>query len=1385
MSITRKNRCVCLTKIIRKHNFDLTKLDVLREDMSEKIIKSVLGKKSPICMLPNSTDAEGADQIRTHLKSMHRSIRTAEDETGTQYCYLGFPFFEGRLGPGFYARAPLVLFPVSVYRHTKSAPAGWYVKPHDSEPLLNRTLFVAMRKIKGLQPGANFAEDFDELMSSRKEPDFDLAERLAELLNRHNIPVELDDGPDPGPDSDSDPDSDRAVPCRFIDRTRDELERIGGESLKITRHRIVGSFPQGESAIYQDYEHLIDTNSADEFIKSILDADSADPRSSSQDYGEIGDGPEIDKIQDRDFGMVLPSDSSQDAVVLKSQNSQVTLVRGPPGTGKSQVIVNIIANALHKNQTVLVVCQKRAALDVVWQRLAEKGLDKRAVLLDKQEDRAAMYKQLSVMLDYHPPAGLPDPVQASDEIDRLISSRAELTAALRDKSFGGVPVQRLYSMSVRTGKKGRLGLDSMIRSLTLPDLQSALQSISEMERNYKKFDTAPHPWFNRKPFSELAGTAESHIGDLLSEVQSSEDCAATRDPADQDRLINLTDLSSASTKQEADLRARLDAHTGDVSALLNKADKGGLSVRDDLDQIERRAAAGASLWDKFGTYDKIRRALDRGMTENTLPEQRKVVAALSAQPPSFLQKLRSETRKREAAKKEFLARLDNAELDLAELRRRLDDGLSMMLLSDDLGLSYDEIRDSIVLHDLSDQDRLLKGVGDVRSRMADLAACSKTSDEHSQSLRRLLQENGLDAALASDLDRLRQKASNGKSVWASVSDLSRFFKPGSDPLSEAVSDPKALQDRAAELLESLADFDDLRKHDSRKNDLNDLERDLLERCASNLEADDDWKRSIEQEAYEAWIEAAEARHTVLRRGFDDYADDSERLAYLIRNKSETVASKIIRGKGHAPNPRLQHELQKKRRIMTVRSLVKEFRDAIFGLAPCWLASPEIVSSIFPMKKGMFDMVIVDEASQLAAERAMPFLYRGERKVIAGDENQLKPHDLFQMQDDDDDDADEILSIESLLDMVKRQHPTHTLQWHYRSRWQELIDFSNHAFYNGQLHVAPNVSKHPPDPPIVWIDCEGAWENRANLVEAARVVDEIYKILRDAQQSGSETPTLGVIAFNVGQRDAILDEIETRQDKDEEFARLYSLAENPENEKRSDSIFIRNIENVQGDEREIIIFSVGYARDSDGDFRMQFGSLNRDGGENRLNVAVTRASKKIIVVCSIDPDDIKHTKNKGPQHLKRFLQYAKAVSKRDDDRVKQILSELNPALARRDAGDQQSGTVYFDSDFEEQVYDGLRRHGYQVDTQVGQSGYRIDLAIIDPESPDRYVLGVECDGAQYHSAKSVRERDVHRQKFLERRGWTIHRIWSRDWWQNPEAEIEKIRAKIGRLAGGTP
>ncbi len=462
-----------------------------------------------------------------------------------------------------------------------------------------------------------------------------------------------------------------------------------------------------------------------------------------------------------------------------------------------------------------------------------------------------------------------------------------------------------------------------------------------------------------------------------------------------------------------------------------------------------------------------------------------------------------------------------------------------------------------------------------------------------------------------------------------------------------------------------------------------------------------------------------------------------------------------------------------RRRSSVAKFVRKFDFEIFKAIKIWLMTPDSVSEILPQQNDLFDLLIFDEASQLFIEKSIPSIVRAKKVVIAGDHKQLRPSSLGEGRIDTAGDLDEDAEIdaaleeESLLDLARFRYPDILLNTHYRSKYEELIDFSNYAFYKGRLFVAPNTDA-PEKPPIeVHLVDNAVWQGRSNRVEAERVVSLIKEFFRDRKHN----ETIGVIAFNAAQRDMIYDIIDEESLKDHNFG-LQIRAEMARKDNGEDTgLFIKNIESVQGDERDVIIFSIGYAKNASGRLVHNFGWLNQKGGENRLNVAISRAKQKIHIVTSFRPAELNldDAKNEGPKILKKYLEYAFAVSNGDKEDAERVLKSFGETYGIAPAA--------FETEYAQKVAEALRDRGYDIDTQVGIGGYRIDIAI---RKNGKYVLGIECDGKLYSTAASARERDYHRQKYLESRGWRIKRIWSMDWWRDSQHEIDSICALVDSL-----
>ena len=524
------------------------------------------------------------------------------------------------------------------------------------------------------------------------------------------------------------------------------------------------------------------------------------------------------------------------------------------------------------------------------------------------------------------------------------------------------------------------------------------------------------------------------------------------------------------------------------------------------------------------------------------------------------------------------------------------------------------------------------------------------------------------------------------------------------------------------------------------------------------------------------IKKFESQNRVAYKGIEDFDAIIREMTEGIQAKKKAVislteaslaynVSKIRESKRYKE---FDHQLNTAKRKWPVDKFIRRFRTILFDSVKVWMMTPEVVSELLPLESGMFDLLIFDEASQMFVEKGLPSIFRAKKAVIAGDHKQLRPNNLFSGRVDmeesevEDSDVSAALEEESLLDLARAKFNDVLLNFHYRSKYEELIAFSNHAFYDGRLYVSPNAVI-PDEPPItVHMVPDAQWINRTNREEA----QEVVRIVRNFLETRKNNETMGIITFNSDQRDLIDDLIDDECANDSAFAAAIEAERNRKSEDGEDiGLFVKNIENVQGDERDEIVFSIGYAKGPNGRLVQRFGWLNQKGGENRLNVAISRAKRKIRIVLSFEPEElqVESAKNEGPRILKKYLRYAKAVSDNNPDLAKEILRSLHD-------GPMDGSVDWFDSPFEEEVCEALREKGYDVRTQIGIGGYRIDMAVV---KDGRYVLGIECDGKLYHSSASARDRDYHRQRYLESRGWKIHRIWSSNWWHNRQNEIDKI------------
>lgn len=1231
-NLSKSNRSIRMLKLYDKWAFDLSQLNRLEQKDPRSVVESVTQRKGNKLLLKRDINNNVALTLSKKLTTLYRNINSIEEETGMYDLHLGFPYITGCALDGTYIRAPLFLYPVRLTRD-KSNGLKWKLQVEETEPQLNRTLFLALKKMNDF--------DVDEAIYSESE---DIAKSIdfsqwISWLKKYDFHVH-------------EPDQNELQ--SFQDYRKDTLPDIQKGTFTLENMAILGHFPQGDSSLLKDYETMIehaeqessDFGLAQDFLK--VGEDDEEEKQATEESLDL-EQERTEETKEREKFFVLDADASQEDIVKDlKQNQKGMVVHGPPGTGKSQVIVNLIADAAAQNKKVLLVCQKRAALDVVYQRLEGLGLsDHAAMLQDEKKDRKNLYGKIKNLLDQ--PKDIDEYEQELQDVSEKIEEHEaylnEVAKGLYEVQEHGFKAFDLYSKAKSYfNQENILPINAELPSLSRKNLDDVLANIYTYGDFYSRFGGDNYALKNRKSFAGL---------ELKDQVTMKE------------ILENIIEKAEESARYLEELEQNMTPeYSWNIQEKLEK-------ISDDLSTTEKKTLQKFRLW--WWT----------SFTGKTIVEEL--------------------------------------------LEGEKFNGLSSK--------EWPQLRESLrILYELSQ--------------------VSETMSQELRSLEKYFKKN--------EIDDLNQRVAKGDIPIQALNRLKEHV---------------------------IEDFENLRSMDHTYQQSPDFIQSLIEKLkektATKNPADDlaaEWVDLVKQSAYIYWIDEIERKHpkltTVETGEFQRRKDD---LKALLQKKASLTA-KVLMGRlnktlhqnletNNKKMKSLKYQAGKKKKVWPVRQLVREFaQDGLINVMPIWLTSPETVSAIFPLQEELFDIVIFDEASQCTVENGIPSIYRGKQVVIAGDEKQLPPFKGFRAtvgnedEEEEDEEPTALAESESLLGHGKRFLPEKLLQWHYRSKSEELINFSNHAFYNGTIQTAPNVSRLKDPAAIQWHKVDGRWINQHNEVEANAVVNLLKQTLTTYLDK-----SIGIITFNAKQQDKILDFIENEAEQDLEFGKAYQQVMAREVDER---IFVKNIENVQGDERDIVIFSIAYARNEEGRVYKRFGTLGQQGGENRLNVAVSRAKEQVHVVASIEPYelDVTTTKNEGPRLLKSYMAYAKAVSNVDTEEIDAVLSELNED---RNTRRQERTDLWFDSPFEDQVYHALTEIGYEVDTQVGMSGYRIDLAIAHPKDPQRYIIGIECDGATYHSAPSAKERDVYRQQFLESKGWTITRIWSRNWWKNQSAEIERI------------
>lgn len=1093
--------------------------------------------------------------------------------------------------------------------------------------------------------------------------------------------------------------------------------------------------------MYEDLKKNARAILGNENIKALLGEETSDGLSFSS-VEHVVDNPLID------LHTVIDADSSQIEAVEMAKSGKSFVLQGPPGTGKSQTITNIIAECLYDRKKVLFVSEKQAALNVVFDKLKKAGLSDFCLELHSHKaNKKAVIEELNRTLEI-PKSRVSS--RAQDEVRQKLAAQLKLDEYAdelhkkRDvinlslyQLFEKYSAERNYpDLPIDIRLLQTKGSDYLLSAVHL--LEQYVEYIPSIGLNYRK-----NAWygFNRPQISfDERNQFEQDLSLVLQgfkELQQTTLQIKNRyEAADLNyaQTLKWQEVLSFSASSDVVTPMMLSRNGYDYAlpyinqlrelsnsiiplkkSLLVKFSSNVLRDLDGQDLYTKLSGQFSGMFSRWfsGEYKNLIANIQLYVKDG---EKIKYQSALDfSQKLIELQTLMTEFSEKEANIRGYIgACYDGPDTDWNHVMSSLQ---TVQSFFDNETLSYGSLSSMDASHFVESQTLFQTDAAKLSDEIQTVTEAKKRIQNYFDSNTLDLENDNYNFCI-----RKLQKCFNDVTKlgnWISFMDL--------------------LDQLANTDLSSYIDLI-IRKKITPENIVGTYRkafyRHWIENITFNVPALSSFSRIKQDQAVQTF-------------------SVKDNLQYEI-NKSE-IKSELSQQRpnldlvaGGSAVALLRREGMKKRKQLPIRKLLSDAGDLVQILKPCFMMSPLSVSTFLEPDKISFDTVVFDEASQIFPQDAIGAIYRGKQLIVVGDSKQMPPSNFFSAtidnDDDNDDDIGDITDFESILDICSSVFSTERLAWHYRSHYEQLIAFSNNNFYNNKLVTFPSSATDHKWAGVDYYYVDGIFDRKSktNRAEAEFIVDLVYKNIEKYPNR-----SLGIVAFSVAQQTLIDRLLSKRRESDPSFEWFFS-ADNPE------PFFVKNLETVQGDERDTIIFSVAYAKDSQGRFINNFGPLNREGGERRLNVAVTRAKDNVQLVASIHYTDITigDTGSEGARLLRAYLDYAQNGEK---------------ALEREIS---VSADDHFDSYFEQEVCDYLRDQGFTVDTQVGCSGYRIDLGLRKPGS-SKYLLAIECDGATYHSSKNARDRDSLRQRILENMGWQFYRIWSTDWYKNTAVEKERL------------
>jgi DNA polymerase IIIc chi subunit len=1310
-NLSGNNRSLFLPKLTSDNFIDVQELSQLNGENAFSIIQALLNEKQKLLCPVLDARMEAANEMSKKLKKLQRIDQLILEERGSKDLHVGWPIVQGKFNDGTLVRCPLLFFPVALKLHNNQ----WILEPRAEAGIsFNKSFLLAYAFYNKVKPDESLLEEsFEEI--DRESIGFKTA--LYHLLQKSNVELHFN------------PDNYRDELTTFVNIKREEFEEgLKNGELKLFPKAVLGIFPQAGSYLVPDYLHLLEEQSIQD-LEQFFEA-----RSVEQTKSDMTNF--LQQVKEEKVYSVFPQDVWQENAFKAAKLGHSMVVQGPPGTGKSQLICNLIGDSMASGKRVLVVCQKRAALDVVYTRMRTHQLsDYLALVHDFKNDRKEIYEKIARQIErveeYKSKNLSHDSIQLdrkflqlSHRIDQITEELEAFKQALYDETEGGTSIKQLYLQSDPSQETINLRQEFQhFRFDTLPEFLRKVNSFVHYAQNFNRTD---YPWKKRKSFSSFTVSDQQQIKKSIQEVTNF-----------------FNDLSEQLIKhfgarldwEQYEGLTEMEPQIKEIKSLLDHEDSYFFFQNMVPEQDEETSALWLSNVEKnlMGCFnaegpETHTPAFQLGNLQKALYRSMKARKSLFG-----LVRWELFSKDKFLIKRTLVANeLESNKEGFKTLERKLDNRLN-------LEHNLSKLKSKAWLRNVPEtmgQKEFIQWFADQH-----FALEAKLNFNSIRGIKNMIDPTNL--SLAEFIHKIDTLFNLLSPLRAHKIKWMHYLTPVQ--INSITQQPGFAQRLSDSLKE---DFDALCEFDRLEESLSTDERTILNKLHEHEKSWDEYalRNLFVNSLSLTWIEHLESKKPELRmvssgkiglleNELRDLLTEKHAISeeiIILRAREKVIDDlKFNRLNNRVTYRELLHQVTKKKKIWPLRKLMGEFEEEIFKVVPCWLASPESVSAIFPMAE-LFDLVIFDEASQCFAERGIPALYRGKQAIVAGDAMQLKPGDFYQSRWQEEDETQPDAEIDSLLELSSRYLMNTQLQGHYRSKSLELIDFSNRHFYKGNLQLLPDMQViNSPDPCLIYEKIDGQWEHNTNPLEANHIATLVANLVHE-----NPTKEIGIVTFNAPQQYLILDALEN------------TIGKLPE------TLFVKNIENVQGDERDIIIFSVGYAPDKKGVVHAQFGSLNLAGGENRLNVAVSRAREKVIVVTSFWPDqlNVDQTLNRGPKLLKEYLQFVLDASKGNFEPYTQ------PIIERKSTTN---------------LKEEIKKWALKKWPEYKLSENKLPFYDLTVEKQKHMLGALLTDDNFYYQSLSAKADHALAPHLLELKRWPFLRLYSRNYWQDPDKFFNEI------------